>query len=143
MKKLILIAFVIVFASCSSDDDSGDVNNNQFEEIETIVPQGTWKVNSYTEGESDFTLNFEDFIFTFNADGTVVGENDLFSESGTWNYDNTSSTNENFRLQFGTTTPFDLISENWIIESISDSQVQLSVTAGNNGEPENLTFVKN
>ncbi len=142
MKNLIFILSVIFFVSCSSDDDLGDVNNNQFEEIETTIPQGTWEVSRYTEGETDQTLSFESFIFTFNEDGTVTGANDLFSESGTWDYDNTASTQENFNLQFGATTPFDLITENWTIESVNNTQVQLSVANGNNGEPETLTFTK-
>src|SRR5690606_3200281 len=142
MKKLRLILSVVLLASCSLDDDSGDVVNNEFEEIETIVPQGTWEVTNYTEGETNLTASFESFIFTFNEDGTVFGENDLFAENGTWAYDNSSTEEERFNLQFGQTTPFDLISENWVISSLNNNEVELMVTSGNNGEPETLTFTK-
>jgi len=142
MKKLLLILSVIFMASCSSDDDSGDVNNFEFDEIETIISQGTWMVTNYTEGETNQTASFESFIFTFKEDGTVSAENDLFAENGTWAYDGNSTEEERFKLQFGQTTPFDLITENWIILSLTDTQVELMVTNGNTGEPETLTFTK-
>lgn len=142
MKKLILILSVIFIASCSSNDDAGDVRNNQFEDIQTILPQGTWAVSSYTEGGIDETVNFESFIFTFSEDGNVSAENDLFSETGTWEYDNVSSEAEKFNLQFNQTTPFDLISENWTIVSTNNTQVSLEVSSGNNGQAEMLTFTK-
>jgi hypothetical protein len=141
MKNILLILSVIILASCSSDDNSGDIQD-QFENIKTIVPQGTWAVSNYTEGETNKTSNFENFVFTFNGNGTVVGANDLFSENGTWEYDNTSTVEERFNLEFDQTTPFDLITENWMIISVNNNLIELAIVNGNNGEPEILTFVK-
>ncbi len=59
-----------------------------FKNIETILPQGTWEVSSYFEGNTDRTMDFESFVFTFNEDGTVIAQNDLFTENGTWEYQN-------------------------------------------------------
>jgi len=142
MKKILLLLFtVIVFASCSSDDDSGDANTNDFEQIETILPQGEWEVSKFMEGASDNTNEFESFVFTFDEDGTVVAQNDLFAENGTWTYDN-SSTNEELVLVFGQTTPFDRINDDWVILSVSNSKIELSGTDSSNGELDLLTFTK-
>ncbi len=142
MKKIILILSIIVLASCSSKDDPGDIQNTQFQDIQTILPQGTWSISSYTKGGTDQTINFESFVFTFNEDGSVSAENNLFSESGTWGYDNITSVEEKFNLQFNQTTPFDLISKNWTIVSTNNTEVSLEFTNESSGESEMLTFSK-
>lgn len=95
MKKILVLLAIVVFASCSSDDDSGDANTNEFEQIKTILPQGQWKVSTFIDGQEDKTSAFESFVFIFDEDGTVQGKTDLYSEDGTWNYDNTSDTRKN------------------------------------------------
>ncbi|WP_310992073.1 glycoside hydrolase family 43 C-terminal domain-containing protein [Aequorivita marina] len=145
MKKLILLIAIVVFASCSSDDDSGTVNTNEFENIKTTLPQGTWEITTFIDGQEDKTLVFESFVFTFKEDGTVEGETDLFTETGTWAYDNTSSTSEEeLVLQFSGTEPFSEISDDWDIVSVSNSKVELSDDTDDdpNGDTELLTFTK-
>ncbi len=145
MKNLILIISVFFLVSCSSKDDPGDVNDDQFGDIVTILPQGTWSVSSYMEGSSDRTMDFESFVFTFDEDKTVTATNDLFSESGTWNYQSSldsPSNDEKLILTFGETTPFNLIEEDWIITSANSAKVALTVASGNNGEVEVLVFSK-
>ncbi len=146
MKKLLFILSITILASCSSNDDSGDVNDDQFQNIETILPQGTWEVSSYFEGNTDRTMDFESFVFTFDQDNTLKAKNDLFTENGTWEYQNSESNpdgnDERLLLEFGGTTPFDLITEDWGIISVSSTKVELSVASGNNGKAELLTFSK-
>jgi hypothetical protein len=81
-------------------------------------------------------------VFTFNEDGTVVAQNDLFTENGTWAYDNSSSSGEELILQFSEATPFDEINDDWDIVSVSDSKIELSDISGGNGDVELLTFTK-
>lgn len=142
MKKILILITAIVFAACSSDDDSGDANTNEFEQIETTLPQGEWKISTLIDGESDHTADFQSFIFTFKADGTVTAQNDLFTENGTWTYDNSSSSSEELVLQFSETNPFDKINDDWDIVSISNSKIELSDVSGGNGDIELLTFTK-
>ena len=145
MKKILILFAVIAISACSSNDDSGDANTNEFEYIKTTLPEGQWKVSQLLEGESDHTENFESFVFTFKEDGTVSAQNDLFTESGTWAYDNSSDDSDNSEelvLQFSETTPFDEINDDWNIVSVTNSQIQLSEVSGGNGEIELLTFTK-
>lgn len=142
MKKILILITAIVFAACSSDDDSGDVNTNEFEQIETTLPQGQWKVSKLIDGQSDHTADFQSFVFTFKVDGTVTAQNDLFTENGTWAYDNSSSSSEELVLQFGETTPFNKINDDWDIVSQSNTKIELSDVSGGNGDIELLTFTK-
>ncbi|HET8803206.1 MAG TPA: hypothetical protein VFM72_01410 [Aequorivita sp.] len=141
MKKILILITAIVFAACSSDDDSGDANTNEFEQIETTLPQGQWEVSKLIDGQSDHTADFESFVFTFKVDGTVTAQNDLFTENGTWAYDNSSSSEE-LILQFGSTTPFDKINDDWDIVSQSNTKIELSDDSGGNDDIELLTFTK-
>ncbi|SRX55029.1 hypothetical protein [Aequorivita sp. CIP111184] len=142
MKKILIVFTIIAFAACSSKDDSGDANTNEFEQIETTLPLAQWEISKLIEGQSDHTADFESFIFTFNEDGTVLAQNDLFTENGTWSYDNSSSSSEELKLQFSETTPFDEINEDWDIVSVSSSKIELSHISGGNGDIELLTFSK-
>ncbi|CAM3376541.1 hypothetical protein [Aequorivita lipolytica] len=145
MKRVLIVLAIVIFASCSSDDDSGDVNTNEFENIKTTLPQGEWEVSKLIDGQTDHTASFESFVFTFKEDGTVRAQNDLFTENGTWAYDNSSSSSdssEELILQFSEMTPFDEINDDWDIVSVSNSKIELSDVSGGNGDVELLTFVK-
>lgn len=142
MKRILILFAIVVFASCSSNDDSGNVNTNEFEPIKTTLPQGEWMVSKLIDGQSDHTTDFESFIFNFSEDGTVAATNDLFTESGTWAYDNSSNSAEKLVLLFSETTPFDEINDDWDIVSVSNSKIELSDVSGGNGDVKLLTFTK-
>ncbi len=142
MKKLILIFSIITFISCNSDDDAGDVITNKFEQITAILPQGSWEVSKLIDGSDDHTVDFESFIFTFYEDGTVVGETDLFTDHGNWMYRSTSKNGEQLLLAFNDVTPFNLITEDWTIVSISNSRVELSLNGEIDGVTNFLVFTK-
>lgn len=113
-------------ASCSSDDDAGDVVTNEFERISSVLPQGTWKVTTLIDGNENHTAAFESFIFTFNEEGSVIAENDLYSETGIWAYRTTAQEGEQLVLAFNEVIPFDEINDDWKIVSVTNTKVELS-----------------
>ena len=142
MKKILIILTIIVIASCSSNDDPGNVQTNEFENIKITLIQGEWKVSNLIDGQSDHTADFESFVFTFNEDGTVAATNDLFTETGTWTYDNSSSSDEELVLQFSESAPFDEINDDWEIIVVSNLKIDLRDVSGGNGDTELLSFTK-
>ncbi len=142
MKTILLLFSVIMLMSCSTDDDAGNVKTNEFEQIITILPQDQWKVTRLYEGTEDHTIDFESFIFTFNADGTVTGQNDLFTENGTWAYKSTPEDGEQLVLHFDGTVPFDRIIGDWDIISLGNAKVEFSSDESNNDGSKLLTFSK-
>lgn len=140
-KSIFLFLSVIILASCNTDDDAGDVITHEFEEINTILPQGKWYVSQLFMNNEDHTPEFTSFEFTFKADGSVEGKTDLYTEMGTWSYISTPTKGEQLELQFSGTPPFDKISSVWDIVSLNLSKVELS---DSNSHPTTslLTFKK-
>ena len=138
MKKLILLFAVIIFASCSSDDDN--VRLDQPDAITIILPEGNWKISKFIEDDEDKTLQFTSFVFDFNNDGTVTAQNDLFSENGSWSYDNDRNDPE-LDIRFNDGSIHDDISDDWNIISVSPTKIELSDT-DSVGDVELLTFIK-
>ena len=139
MKNFILIFSLIILASCSTDDDAGDVINNEFEQIISILPQEEWAVSNLFTDNSDHTADFQGFTFNFREDGSVEGQTDLYTEVGTWAYKSTSENGEQLVLQFSGTPPFDKISNDWMIVSASVSKIEL-VIEGDNEDTQLLVF---
>jgi hypothetical protein len=143
MKKLILLLSILTLMSCSSDDDSGDVHTSVYKDIVTILPQGNWEVTTYIDDGEDKTIAFDTFVFTFKEDNSVIAKNDLFTETGTWAYQNGNNSDDNDEeliLQFNQTTPFDEISDDWEILSVNNVKVELKDDSGN--DVDLLTFEK-
>jgi len=137
MKKLVLLFSILLLASCSTEDDAGDVINNEFEQVELILPQDVWKVSNLYTDNADRTDDFQNFTFSFREDGTVEGQTDLFTEVGTWAYKSSTENGEQLILQFNSTTLFDEISNDWKIVSLSISKIEL-INEGNSSEDTRL-----
>ena len=131
-----------MLVSCSTKDDAGDVIANKFEQIKILLPQGKWKISNIYTNNSEHTTDFESFIFTFNEDGTVNGETDLYAEEGTWIYKSSPESGEQLILEFNGTTPFQEISNNWDIVSVSNTKIELSDVGISNDDTQLLAFSK-
>lgn len=132
LKTALFITAILTLVACSSDDDAPQVVNNQFEDIVTNLPQGTWEVTNFRNNGTDETINFDGFVFTFEADGTLNASTDLFSEVGRWAYDEASSDSgdddEELDITFEepATDSFDDISEDWDIVNATETQIDLT-----------------
>lgn len=142
MKQLVLIFSLLILASCSTEDNSGDVINNKFEQIKLILPQEQWKISNLFTDNAVHTDDFQSFTFTFKEDGTVEGQTDLFTEVGTWGYKSSSENGEQLILQFSDTTPFDKISKDWKIVSLSISKIELIDEGNSSVDTRLLAFSK-
>ena len=141
MKNILILIALVIFASCSSEDSKED-QLGKFEGIKLILPQGEWKVGKFIKDEVDQTANFESFVFTFNKDGNVLAQNDLFSENGTWLYVKETDLKENLVLTFGQIEPLDEISDDWQIVSIGASKIELIDKGSNPKDTKLLSFLK-
>lgn len=126
MKNYLYILVALLIMSCSSDDDTPQ---NQFQNIETDLEQGSWEINTYTNAGEDETFVFESYVFDF-TDGTVIATTDLFSATGSWDYMGVdeNQTTEIFKLSFAGSNPeepFDRLTENWEIIAASPTSIQL------------------
>jgi hypothetical protein len=149
-KPLIFALSLLLLISCKNDDNS-NTEVGVFANITTDLPQSSWNISYFFENSVDETSDFASFSFTFNADGTVDAANDIFSESGTWRYEDSSNDStdddgieddEELILQFSANGLLDDLSDDWHITSASSSEVVLYDISGGNGTTNYLTFTK-
>jgi hypothetical protein len=151
MNKPIIIALsLVLLISCKKDDNSNNPAGT-FVNITTDLPQSAWIVSYFFVNNVDITSNFSSFRFTFQSDGTVDAANDIFSETGTWRYEDASNDSadddgipddEELILQFSTNSLLDELSNNWHITSATSAEVELYDISGANGPSDYLTFTK-
>src|SRR5205085_8281595 len=51
-----------------------------------IITVGRWKVTSFVQGKDNSTLQFANYIFTFNSDGNMIADDNGNQTIGYWHY---------------------------------------------------------
>lgn len=136
--------FIILTSSsmCSSDDDNPS-SSDTIEQTQNSITQNTWKVTNFNEEGVNQTSNFVGYNFTFNPNGTVSATNGSNNMNGTWATGTDDSTPK-FILSFSASSgPFEEISEDWRIEKVTSTVIDLKHVSGGDGGIDLLTFTKN
>jgi hypothetical protein len=136
MKHLtISIIAVIILASGFSSCKKDKTNPSD------IIQNGNWKVTLYNDSGTDETYHFADYSFTFNSNGSVSAVKSSGTVSGNWST-GTDDSQDKLILNFGATSPFDKLNDDWhIVEKISDKIRMEDVSGGGSGT-DLLTFEK-
>ena len=153
MSILTIVLYVAFVSGCSSNDDSGDVNSpNSADQTAEIVKKGTWQIKKFIDSGTDETADFNGFVFTFNADGSLVANKNELTVTGTWSVtdgtdssdDDAGSDDDDFNIFFDVpeTNDFDDLSDDWDIVSVNNSKIELIDVSGGNGGTDNLVFEK-
>ncbi|NAY92395.1 hypothetical protein GTQ34_10730 [Muricauda sp. JGD-17] len=106
---------------------NGNPGGNAGPDVDTVLEDGIWQVDSYMDGAIDETANFVGYNISFNNDGTVVADNGT-PINGTWS---TENGNTRLVLDFADSVPFEKLNMGWEIDSVSDTQVELRELGGN------------
>ncbi len=122
---LIFLVAIVSFTSCTKDD-STPVNFNS-----NAVTTGTWRITSFHENHDDHTLDFSNYLFTFDANGTLTATISGTVTTGTWDFDD--SGNE-FHLHIGSSSPLTDISKGWIILESTSTTLRLGDDSSNDEE---------
>ncbi len=112
--------------ACNNGNNGGNNGSN----VDTILEDGMWQVASYLNGAIDETANFSGYSLTFNNDGTVIADNGT-PINGTWSIENGDT---RLVLDFGGAAPFDQLNIDWLVDSVSDTQVELLETGSADGD---------
>jgi len=149
MKKLFLIPVLSsilllnLASTCSSDDDSNPSSSQLIIQTQNSIVSGTWRVTLFSEDGVVQTSNYNGYNFTFNANSTVEAVNGTTVRTGTWTTGTDDSTPKLILTFTATTGPFEEISEDWRIVSVSASRIELRHVSGGDGSIDLLTFQKN
>jgi len=80
MKRLYLVPvlfFVALSFSCKKY-----IRQQEEKAIMSIITNGYWHVEQYSQNDSDITASFSGYLFKFDANGTVTGTKDSASQTG-------------------------------------------------------------
>jgi hypothetical protein len=80
MSRVLFVAFVLSSLLCCKKI----VEDTKRNYILDIMTNGQWYVESFLEGDTDITNEFDGYSFQFREDGTVSGIKDGSTEDGTW-----------------------------------------------------------
>jgi hypothetical protein len=148
MKKIMVVALLFLVACNSNDDINNPVNPN--ENIVTDLPQSSWKITYFFDDNTNQTNIYAGFSFNFNTNGSVRVVNDIFSETGSWLYEDAShdssdddgiENDEELILVFSNSNFFSKLSDDWHITSASKTKVEL-FDESSDGNMQFLTFTK-
>jgi len=137
-----------VASMCSSDDNSSSSSSNPNPVINT-VNQGTWRVTSYIDSDTDETSHFTGYNFTFATGNVLTATNGTNTYTGSWSVtidnsnDDNPSSDLDFNILFASPANFADLSDDWNIVSRTDTKVELIDVSGGNGGTDYLTFEKN
>jgi hypothetical protein len=148
MKNIFVFALFSFFIagtliSCNSDDDSNSNNNSIIVQLEASVKVGAWRVSNFVEDGNNQTHHFNGYAFTFSENGTVSATNGANTVTGTWTTSSSSSSGSKFILNFNAASgPFEEISEDWRIETVTTVLIDLKHVSGGDGSIDLLTFAR-
>jgi hypothetical protein len=142
---LALVLLGMLSWSCSDDDDAQNLSPTP-SEVSNIVKQGNWSVTYYFD-DTDKTLQFEGYNFTFGEGNVVTADKDESEVLGTWSVtlddDDDSNDDLEFNLLFVTPATFLEISDDWDIIEYTDTKIRLADDSNGGDSIEYLTFEKN
>lgn len=114
------------------------------ENLEIILIDGQWFVQSYIDDGDDETNDYNGYTFTFNTDGTAVAQSNGNTVNGTWSVVTSGSGLDlvlNFEID-NENDPFDDLNDDWDVEQFTDVLVDLKDVSGGDGSTDLLTFAK-
>jgi hypothetical protein len=104
----------------------------------SIITNGVWYVQNYTQDSVDITTSFSGYVFQFKQDGTVIGTKDSISTAGTWTANiNNRTITSNFP---SAGNPLNKLNSVWKITDSSDDYVVANTSI--NDSTENLRLQK-
>jgi hypothetical protein len=153
MKKLkILMLLYLVFlvnvaSMCSNDDDNSSSSVNQTTVVNT-VSSGTWRITLYNDSGTIKTNQFTGYNFTFGPSNVLTATNGTQTYTGVWSVTDSNSNDDSlddldFNIAFTAPANFLELTDDWDIQSRTDTKIGLIDVSGGNGGTDYLTFEKN
>ncbi len=149
MKNTFLASALVVglgLVSCSKSDDS---SAQKAEAVRTALQSGTWKIETFSEDGKDETAHYTNLNFSFQSSGAVRVSGDSSTYQGTWRvdaegYDDSKDEKEvELYLLFGSPAKLVELSDDWDIDSHSNSRIVLRDISGSDGSVDLLILKKN
>lgn len=144
---LYLVFLVNVASMCSNDDDNPSSSVNQTTVVNT-VSSGTWRITLYNDSGTIKTNQFTGYNFTFGPSNVLTATNGTQTYTGVWSVTDSNSNDDSmddldFNIAFTAPANFLELTDDWDIQSRTDTKIELIDISGGNGGTDYLTFEKN
>lgn len=144
---LCLVFLVNVASMCSNDDDNSSSSVNQTTVVNT-VSSGTWRITLYNDSGTIKTNQFTGYNFTFGPSNVLTATNGTQTYTGIWSVTDSNSNDDSiddldFNIAFTAPANFLELTDDWDIQSRTDTKIELIDISGGNGGTDYLTFEKN
>ncbi len=96
--------------------------DNLCEQAESIVKAGSWKVSKFVTGNDNYSNDFKDYLFRFNANGQLVASAENTEFIGDWSLVNGC---RNMPLDIRGNDFLDKVSEDWKLVLVSENLINL------------------
>jgi hypothetical protein len=151
MKKLkILLLLYLVFlvnvASMCGDDDNSSSSVIQTS-VANTVSSGTWRISLYNDSGTLKTNQFAGYNFTFGPSNVLTATNGMLTHTGIWSVTDSNSNDDSrdgldFTIAFTVPANFLELTDDWDIQSRTDTKIELIDISGGNGGTDYLTVEK-
>ena len=123
---------------CDDNNADGDVP-----EIRNIMMGGQWIVAQYKDDGVDETVDFNGYSVSFMADHqiTLYEGTEAFGD-GLWRVLRNSDHKLKVYLNFGEELPFNELTDDWTLVSITNDRIELKDVSGDDGSEDILVFEK-
>lgn len=133
-KSIALLLLVMAAVSSCKKDDSPSI-------VDNTIQQGNWKITYFEDNGNDETPHFSGYEFIFSPGGSATASNGSNTVSGTW-MTGTDDSQSKLILDFGSTSPFDELNEDWHVLEETSTMIRCEHISGGNGGTDYLTFEK-
>lgn len=97
-----------------------------------VLNTGKWKLTYYYDKDEDETYKFAAYEFAFN-NGTVTATNGNNTVSGTYVDQGSDDSTPKLILNFGGTSPFDDLNDDWHVTEKTNAAIKLEDQSGSGG----------
>lgn len=119
-------------------------NNEETQNLQNIITDGSWIVSLYIDDDEDETSDFQNLTFVFNVNGSIEVTDAMANvQTGSWSTFTNSAGQLKLLLMFSDDQdPLDELDDDWDVISVTETTIQLNDISGGDGSEDQLTFQK-
>ncbi len=108
--------------------------------ISTVIVEGSWIVANYDNANTDETAVYNDMIFNFSANQSVIVTIGNDRVEGSWSVMTNNEGVEKLLLDFGDLAPLNHFNNDWEIIDVKEARIELKDVSGIDGSISKLVF---
>lgn len=120
------VKFRSVFDELELEQFCGSTNNEQTQNLQTIITNGSWFVSLFLDDDDDDTSEYQNLSFVFNSNGSIQVTNAQSNvQTGNWSAYVNSHGELKLVLDFQDDDLLDEIEDNWDVLEFSENEIKL------------------